>query len=200
YAQSYRDLANAHKEYSQFQDAWKYYMNYLIRGGSLEGEGIEKTVYNEMEYLYYNRPNQTKIKQKFTPQHKNKIEFRDDVRFVVEWNTSEAEFDLEFVGPDKRAYVFEHTLIGNQDLITEEKQFGFSSKEFIIDDVGNGEWLVNLTYKGNKKSAPTYLKFTTYYNWGKPEQRQETKVYKLQRKNLKYNLLKINEQSLVASN
>ncbi|MEZ4781739.1 MAG: hypothetical protein R2816_09295 [Flavobacteriaceae bacterium] len=29
---------------------------------------------------------------------------------ILEWNSSEAEFDLEFVNPELRSYVFEHTL------------------------------------------------------------------------------------------
>ena len=153
-----------------------------------------------MEYLYFNRANQTQIQQRFTPRSKNKVEFRDDVRFVVEWNTSEAEFGLEFVGPDKRSYTFEHTLLANQDLITDEKTLGYSSKDFIIDNIGTGEWLVNLTYYGNKKSAPTYMKITTYYNWGKPNQRQEINVYKLEEINKKYQLQKLNSKSLLAYN
>lgn len=197
YGQSYRDLANAHKENNQFQESWKYYMKYLLQGNTLEGEGLGQLIYNEMEYLYFNRANQTKIQQKFTPRSEDKVAFRSDVRFVVEWNTSEAEFDLEFVSPDKRAYTFEHTLVGNQDLITDEKKTGYSSKEFIIDDVGEGEWLMNLVYYGNKKSVPTYMKLTTYYNWGKPEQTQKTEVFKLYQEDLKFQILDINRKNLV---
>ncbi len=200
YGQSYRDLANALKENNQFKKSWRYYMNYLLIGNNLEGEGIGQTIYNEMEYLYFNRANQTQIEQQFTPRSRNKVEFRNDVRFVAEWNTSEAEFDLEFVGPDKRAYTFEHTLVANQELITDEKKTGYSSKEFIIDDVGTGEWLVNIIYYGNKKSAPTYFKLSTYYNWGSPQQREEVQVFRLDIEDQKFQILKINEQSLVATN
>ena len=108
-------------------------------------------IYNDMEWLYFNRFNQTNIKQKFEPIHKNIDEFSNDVRLVFEWNTSEAEFELEFVNPDKRAYVFDHSLEANNDLIIEEKKLGYSSKLFFLEDIGDGEWLVNLTYKGNKK-------------------------------------------------
>ncbi len=200
YAQSYRDLANALKENDKFKGAWRYYIEYLDQGHDSQGEGIGKLVYNEMEYLFYNRPNQTQISQQFVPKNETKIDFRDDIRFVVEWNTSEAEFDLEFVSPDKRSYVFEHTLVANQQLITNEKRRGYSSKEFIIDNVETGEWLMNITYFGNKKSVPTYFKVTTYYNWGKPQQRQEINVYKLNQKNQKLQLQKVNKQALVASN
>jgi hypothetical protein len=200
YAQSYRDLANAYNDNEQFKRAWRLYMSYLMQGNDVSGSGIGELIYNEMEWLYFNRKNQTQIKQQFVPKSENLLDFRNDIRLVFEWNTSEAEFDMEFVSPDKRAYVFEHSLAANQKLITNEKQKGYSSKEFIIEDIGNGEWLVNLSYLGNKKPEPTYFKLTTYYNWGKPNQRQETSLYKLQNQRDKIQLLKLNKQVLITAN
>jgi uncharacterized protein YfaP (DUF2135 family) len=119
---------------------------------------------------------------------------------VVEWNSSEAEFDLEFVNPELRSYVFEHTLSGNQDLITDEKQKGYSSKEFFIDDLKDGEWLVNITYKGNKKPEPTYFKITKFYNWGKETETKEVAVYKFQNERDKIQLMRFHKDLLVAKN
>ncbi len=201
YAQSYRDLANAYLTNEQFVQAWRLYMAFLNKGFNGSNEGIEELVFDEMEWLYFRRSNQTKIKESFEPRSEDITEFRNDVRFVLEWNTSEAEFDLEFVAPDRRAYVFEHTLSANQELINEEKRKGYSSKRFFIEDIKDGEWLVNLTYKGNKKTAPTYFKFTAYYNWGKVNERQETQVFKLNPdQQQKLQLLRVNRQVLLASN
>ncbi len=200
YAQSYRDLANAYAENDQYKKAWRLYMSYLLQGNDVSGEGIGQILYNEMEFLFYNRSNQTAIKETFIPKSDNLFDFRDDVRIVFEWNTSEAEFDLEFVNQEKRAYVFEHSLVANQELITNEKQKGYSSKEFFIDDIGEGDWLVNITYKGNKKPQPTYFKVTQYFNWGKANQTQEISVYKFKNEREKMQLIKLNKQLLVASN
>lgn len=200
YAQSYRDLANAYHENDQYKKSWRLYMSYLMQGHDVSNEGIGSILYNEMEYLYFNRQNQTQIKEKFVPKNETIEDFRNDVRLVFEWNTSEAEFELEFVSPDKRAYVFNHSLEENQELITDEKTKGYSSKEFIIEAIGNGEWLVNITYKGNKKPEPTYFKVTTYYHWGKPNQKKETLVYSFKNEREKIQLKKINKQSLIASN
>ena len=200
YAQSYRDLAHAYMENEQFKKAWRMYMGYLNQGFKGSEEGIGELVYDEMEWLYFRRSNQTQIKQTFQPKSDDIIDFRNDVRFVFEWNTSEAEFDLEFVSPDRRAYVFEHTLASNQQLITEEKRKGYSSKRFFIEDIENGEWLMNLTYKGNKKEDPTFFKLTIYYNWGKVNQSQEIKVFKLtEDQQQKLQLVKVNKQVLLAS-
>ena len=199
YAQSYRDLANAYLENEQFKMAWRLQMHYLLQGNDLTDEGIGKLLYNEMEWLFFNRKNQTAIREKFVPNSKNADDFKNDIRLVFEWSTSEAEFDLEFVNPQRQAYVFEHSLFANQELIFNEKKKGYSSKEFMIDAIGAGEWLVNITYAGNKKSEPTYFKLTTYYNWGKATQTQETRVYKFKEQRKKIQLLKLNKQVLVSS-
>ena len=196
YAQSFRDLANAYLENEQFQKSWRLYMNYLLRGNDVSGEGIGQIIYNEMEWLYFVRNNQTRIKERFSPKNKSIDDFRNDVRIVVEWNTSEAEFDLEFVNPEKRAYVFEHSLEKNEGLIIDEKTKGYTSKEFFIEDIGEGEWLVNLTYFGNKKPAPTYFKVSIFTNWGRHNQSEKISNYKFEYQKEKIQLLKINQQSL----
>jgi hypothetical protein len=193
YSQSFRDLANAYVDYDLFEKAWKLYMGFMIKEYADSSEGIGELIYNDMEWLYFNRFNQTNIKQKFEPIHKNIDEFSNDVRLVFEWNTSEAEFELEFVNPDKRAYVFDHSLEANNDLIIEEKKLGYSSKLFFLEDIGDGEWLVNLTYKGNKKQVPTYLKLTSYYNWSKSNEKRRIEVYKLELQDQKIRLLTVNE-------
>lgn len=201
YAQSYRDLANAYLENDQFKKAWRLYMSYLLQGRDVTDSGIGNMIYNEMEFLYYVRKDRAEIKEKFVPKSKNLADFQDDVRLVFEWNTSEAEFNLEFVNPELRAYVFEHSLASNGELITDEKEKGYSSKEFIIDKLGDGVWLVNLTYHGNKKPEPTYFKVTQYLNWGRPNQREKVNVYELTpNQNRKLQLLKLDKLELLASN
>ena len=199
YAQSVRDMANAHLENNQFIQAWRLYMSYVLSDKEVTGEGIGQMIFTEMEYIYYNRSNQAEIREKFVPSSDDINDFRKDVRLVLEWNTSEAEFDMEFVNPGRRAYVFEHTLAANQELITDEKTKGYSSKEFYIEEIGKGEWLVNFTYKGNKKPQPTYFKLTVYYNWGKASQTQEIRVYKLNDQRRKLQLLRLTDEVLDTS-
>lgn len=197
HAQSFRDLANAYVSESRYTKAWKLYYAYMTKGKVTSEEGIGELMYNDMEWMYYRRSNQSKFKRKFVPIFKTPQEFQRDVRMVFEWNTSEAEFELEFVSPDRRAYVFDHSLSTNSDLIVQEKKIGFSSKMFVVEDLGNGEWLVNLTYKGNKKPDPTFLKLTTYYNWGKPNEMKSVKVYKLEIEDQKASLFKLNKEQEV---
>ncbi|WGK63909.1 carboxypeptidase-like regulatory domain-containing protein [Croceiramulus getboli] len=191
YAQSYRDLANAYLEAGKYDRAWRLYMAYVFNHELENQEGIGEILYSEMEWLYFNKLQASKIKQTFEPIHENKKDFERDIRLVFEWTDSEAEFELEFVGPDQRVFNFEHSYRANSELLQKERSMGSSSKEFSIEDLGDQEWLVNLTYLGNNKSTPSYLKVTTYYDWGKPTQFSEVQVFPLEKMNLKWQLLKL---------
>ena len=197
YAQSFRDLANAYINDGQFKSGWRIYMNYLYRGNELGKEGVGQIIYHEMEALYIQKRDVANIKEKFVTRD-DRTNISSDIRLVFEWNTSEAEFELEFVNPQKQSYSFEHTLEKNSELIFDEKMKGYSSEEFMIEDVGTGDWLVNLKYFGNKKYDPTYLKMTIFYHWGKSNEKEEISLFKLTKKNMKVNLLKINAE-LMAS-
>lgn len=193
YAQSYRDLANAYIKNNKFKRAWRMYMSYMLQQKVDSGQKINELLFNEMEWLYYNRRNQAGIKESFIPN--NTInEFRKDIRLVFEWNTSEAEFNLEFVNPDKQSYVFEHNLVSNKELIESEKKVGYSSKEFFIDDLGAGEWLINITYLGNKKPEPTFFKVTIYNKWGSPNQSENIHVFNFEKERDKLQFFKLTNQ------
>jgi len=180
YVQSYRDLANAYKENDNYKKAWRMYMSYMLQGKGLNDKTIGNLLYNEMEWLFYNRKNQVGMREKFLPKNKTINDFRSEARIVFEWNTSEAEFELEFVNPDKQIFVFDHKLASNPSLIEDEKKIGYSSKEFFISELAGGEWLVNINYLGNKKPEPTYFKVTIYSDWSQPYQTQLTSLFKFE--------------------
>ncbi|WP_159025578.1 carboxypeptidase-like regulatory domain-containing protein [Aquimarina sp. Aq78] len=192
YAQSFRDLANVYSENKEYQNAWDMYIRYLRRGFKLEEKGIEQVVYNEMKYLYAQKKEEAKIKEIFRIKKEEEETLTSDVRVVFEWNTSEAEFLLEFVDPQLNSFVYEHSWAKNSDRISDEKLKGYSSDEFFIYDLGKGEWLINITYLGNKKYAPTYLKATVYKNWGRENQTNHIKLFKLNSYNHKMQLFKFN--------
>ena len=63
----------------------------------------------------------------------------------------------------------------------------------MIEKIEGGPWLINLVYLGNKQYKPTILKVTTYFNWGKSNERNEIKVFELNIKNVKNQILKISK-------
>jgi hypothetical protein len=115
---------------------------------------------------------------------------------VFEWNTSEAEFILEFVNPNMQVYSIENSIDKNNDLILDQKKKGYTSKEIFIDTLGKGNWKVNATYLGNKQYKPTVFKVTSYYNWGRPNQSKKINVFEFTLQNVKMQLLKLNARLL----
>ncbi len=179
--QSYRDLINVYTELKQYKKALNTYNYFFNKGFTIEENGIGEIMAREAEALT------SKISKTNLPDEKTL-----DTRIVFEWSSSEAEFTLEFINPQKQVYKIEHTLSDNSSLILDEKLKGYTSREFVIDGDIGGEWLVNLTYYGNKKYAPTYLKTTVFNDWGRSNEIKKTTVFKMTLKDQKTQLFKIN--------
>ncbi|MDT8415206.1 MAG: carboxypeptidase-like regulatory domain-containing protein [Flavobacteriaceae bacterium] len=196
YAQSYRDLANGLVETNGYRQAWKTYMQYLNKTGKLTEAGIDKVVFDEMQNLFtlhrHELPHKARM-EKFDVK-----EVQQDLRLVFEWNVADAEFELEFVNPNRQVFSFNHTYRDNNPLLIAEKKQGYSTESFFIESL-QGNWQVNLTYHGNGKYDPTYLKMTTFYNWGSATQRQETLTFRLLQTGMKFNLIKVSQTSLASN-
>jgi hypothetical protein len=120
-------------------------------------------------------------------------------RLVFEWADSEAEFDIQFVNPENRYEIWNHSLAKNQERITEGKTVGYNTQEYFIDDALKGTWQVNMKYLGNKTLTPSYVKATVYHNYGSASQRKESTLFKLQKENMNQNLLRIENSSFIVS-
>ncbi|WP_324027924.1 carboxypeptidase-like regulatory domain-containing protein [Maribacter sp. BPC-D8] len=201
YAQSYLDLANSYRELGLSQKSAAMYLryDYLLAEELLEKEEQVKTIMDRD----LNNLISLKGADLVSTDKVNEIKIDDDfkgTRLVFEWSDSEAEFELQFVNPEKRYYKSEHSLVADAERIQSEKRTGFSSEEYLIDDTLRGTWLVNATYLGNKSLTPTYLKATVYYNYGSASQRKETKVFKLGLRNINQQLFSVsNAASMVAN-
>ena len=195
HAQSYRDLANAYLEAKDYKNAWKIYKFYLNKGYKIEDNDIGTIINSEMIQTYINRKKDSSFSDILKSNDHQKI-MKSDIRFVFEWNTSEAEFILEFVNSKNQSYKVENSLDADNDLIIDQKQKGYTSKEFMIEKLDEKPYLVNLVYLGNKQYKPTILKMTTYYNWGKNNQSKEIKVFELIIKNMKIQLKKLNSNTI----
>jgi len=201
YAQSYLDLANSYRELGLSQKAAAMYLryDYLLAEKLLDKEEQVKTIMDRD----LNNLISLKGADLVSTDKVNEIKLDDDfkgTRLVFEWSDSEAEFELQFVNPEKRYYKSEHSLAADAERIQSEKRSGFSSEEYLIDDTLRGNWLVNATYLGNKSLTPTYLKATVYYNYGSASQRKETKVFKLGLRNVNQQLFSVsNAVSMVAN-
>lgn len=195
YLQSYRDLANTFLEQKDHRNAWLVYNYYLNKGFKIANNDIGEIMSSEIISNYNYDKKDDSFKQKIKIKNPNK-NTESDVRLVFEWNTSEAEFILEFVNPDMQVYSIENSIDKNNELILDQKKKGYTSKEIFIETLGKGDWLVNATYLGNKQYKPTIFKVTTYCNWGRPNQSKKINVYELTLQNVKTQLLKLNARLL----
>ena len=192
YSQSYQDLAQAYRDARNFdKSAWIYFRyHYLVEENFLvDSEYFSKIIRHEGDNLLklHARDAGVNVDQILTDPYVEKT-----TRVVLEWNDTEAEFEVQFVNPEGQYHVWKHTYAENEDRILDEKMKGYSIEEQIIDRARPGLWDLNVKYMGNKSLTPTYLKVTTYYNYGERDQRKEVHTFKLTLKNNWQKLMTIN--------
>ncbi|MFS4491563.1 hypothetical protein [Maribacter sp. 2308TA10-17] len=191
YGQSYRDLAESYRDIKNHKKAAAMYAryNYLVDEGFLQSDsvGLGAIIDRESENLLALEGDKFIEGKKAIKRLAKYTDFKG-TRLLFEWNDGEAEFELQFVNPEKHYYTWKHTMESNSSRIMDEKIKGYSSEEFLIDGSLAGKWQVNIDYRGNKKLEPTYLKVTTYFNYGLASQRKDVKVYRLTLKNNNYKL------------
>ena len=190
YAQTYRDLAYINNELGKPKKALKLYARQVLDRVDAPQNAIDSIINIESHNLLL----------------LNKIELSSKVidieqalgyspiRLLLEWNNGEAEFELQGTNPPMY-YTWKHTYESDPERIVDEKTKGYSSKQFFINEDLGGTWRFNLKYHGNKSFDPTYLKVSVYFDYGKPSQRKELKVYRLQKENVNRHLLTINTDS-----
>lgn len=194
YAQSYRDLANSYRLAGNYKKSASMYAryNYLLEEEFLKSDsvGIQPIIEREFDNLLALENDKLFEESKLIVRSDKYLDF-EGTRLFFEWNDSEAEFELQFVNPEKHFYVYNHTQESNPQRIKDGKLMGYSSEEFLMDGSLPGTWQVNINYKGNKKLEPAYLKVTTYYNYGELSQKEKVEVFRLGLKNVNQKLFTI---------
>lgn len=197
YSQSYRDLANNYRNMGNFSrsaDLYSRYNHVLDMGMLMDKNSDFKSLTNNELYNLMNL-NFTGFvdKQSHTfEQDGNEYKLKG-TRLVFEWNNSNAEFELEFLGKKDLSHIWKHTLKDNPKIIKKEQLLGFSSVSYLFDSNLETDLKVNLNYLGNKQLTPTYMKVTIYKNYGLRSQSSESKVFRLQLMNTPQELVAINE-------
>jgi len=199
YAQSYLDLANSYLEIEEPQKAASIYARYeYLTGNGLmaSSEAFEPIITHELNNMLILKGSSLTIDSK---KIKTDLDYFEGTRLVFEWTDSEAEFELQFVNPEKKEYTWKYSYIDNPDRIKDGKLVGYTCEEYLIDKSLLGNWKVNLKYLGNKSLTPSYLKATIYHNFGTPAQRKEVKVFKLHLKGVNTELFSVSNTALKAT-
>ncbi len=197
--QSYRDLALIYKELQDFPMATELYSKILNKSiSAVDMLGLEETIANEAAEMYFNNKKAEYI-SKFPVNNLKGLfpeyiwnSFGYDYRIVFDWTDPNIEFNIQFVNPKNKYFNWSHTVIDSRDNMIDEIQYGYNTEEFIIDDSDKGEWLINIeNFTIENQDNPTYLKYTVYKNYGRPNQIKKVMVINLSEVKQKINLDKL---------
>lgn len=179
-AQSHRDVANAYEEIGNYQKALHIYTRYELAVNDLDSVPFDK--YGTDELMTTERMNiinldagefilESGVLEESTKSPK--------ARVLFEWNKNAAEFELQFVDPEKYYDRWEYSIETKEAELSAAILKGYFSKQFFLDDDLKGEWVINISYFGKGTQDPTYLKVTTFFDYDTMEERKVTKVFKL---------------------
>ena len=194
--QSYRDLVLIYKENKDYELASSLYnlmLNNKIKNVNMLG--LQETVVNEAAHLYwtkFDKLSQTDFPLKTLKTYIPKNDWRKfgfDYRIIFDWNDPAVEFNVQFVDPKNKYYNWSHTILDDRDLLEDELNYGYNTEEFIIEKSDRGKWIINIeNYSIQDNSNPTYIKYTVYKNYGRPNEIKKVEVINLDKLRQKVNL------------
>ena len=194
--QSYRDLVLIYKENQDYELAASLYnlmLNNKIKNVNMLG--LQETVVNEAAHLYwtkFDKLSQTDFPLKTLKTYIPKNDWRKfgfDYRIIFDWNDPAVEFNVQFVDPKNKYYNWSHTILDDRDLLEDELNYGYNTEEFIIEKSDRGKWIINIeNYSIQDNSNPTYIKYTVYKNYGRPNEIKKVEVINLDKLRQKVNL------------
>ncbi|QNJ97404.1 carboxypeptidase-like regulatory domain-containing protein [Constantimarinum furrinae] len=187
-AEAYRDMALIHYKNKEFDEAVSLYLQmYSNSIPNVDFTEIGDVVINEFQHLITNHRSQIDLKS--IPKELLELGFKQDIRIVFDWTDSMSEFEIQFVDSNNKFFTMDHTVFNSREEISKELKYGYSLKEFIIDDAEVGKWLINIQNLGDETVVnPTYIKYTLFRNYGLPEETQEEMILKLSEHNTKVTL------------
>jgi len=185
--QSYRDLALIYKENADYELAASLFdimLNNKIKNVNMLG--LQETVVNEAAHLYWTKANKLvltdfplKTLKTFVPKNDWR-NFGFDYRIIFDWNDPAVEFNVQFVDPKKKYFNWSHTVLDDKELLEDELNYGYNTEEFIIEKSDKGKWLINIeNYSIQDESNPTYIKYTVFKNYGRPNEIKKVEVIDL---------------------
>ena len=163
-SQSYRDMALILSENQQYQKSLDLYRKIKDRFyTSVNFEGLRKPLNSEMKKLILQHKNILDT-QGLESHYQTPMNY--DVRVVIDYNDRDAEFDLQFVNPQKKFFIWSHRKFENSERIEQEKIQGYNTEEFFLIDAVPGKWQVNIESPKQESRDPLVLRYTVFRNYG----------------------------------
>jgi len=187
---AYFNSAKAKIELGKYQEALRELLA-LEKGNtyfSVNASGISKTLKREIKNLISKHKSQLNLTS-VDAEYLNNVKYKG--RLVFEWNVPAAEFELQFVNPQKRFFNWEHTNSSIGSRIEDELKNNFRIEEYEFYGDVEGKWVINAKYLGGAtatEKVPLVLKTTIYKDFGYPTQNKEEILVHFSQPNEKRNL------------
>ena len=185
--QTYRDLALIYIENKEYELAASMY-NKMLKNKipNVNVLGLQETIVNEASHLYWTKADKLiltdfplKTLKTFIPENDWK-NFGYDYRIVFDWNDPAVEFNIQFVDPKNKYFNWSHTIIDDKEVLEDELNYGYNTEEFIIEKSDKGDWIINIeNYSIEDNNNPTYIKYTVYKNYGRPNEIRKVELLDL---------------------
>ncbi|MET1259186.1 TonB-dependent receptor plug domain-containing protein [Flagellimonas sp. DF-77] len=177
--QAHFDLAMTHKKAGNYQQALQL-LNGMVTGTLDPGTDfspLHKVAATELRNLVNQKKGQLDLDQ-VDAAYRNNLTY--NARLVIDWQGASDAFVLKFVNPQNRFFDWEHSALADKQAIVNERRHGYSVEQFeIVGDMAVGQWQVYVTNLNTAQETPNWVKCTVHYNYGKPNQRSEEHLVRL---------------------
>ncbi len=186
-AQSYRDLALMYQEIGKNQKAFEL-LNTVVSDAVYKANNTKKSF--AMNGITKNEINNLIQKDntidKSTLDSFNEITTNYDVRVVIDWNRANTDIELHVVDPNLEDCFYRNpkTQIGGE--ISVDLSTGYGPEEFTLRNARKGDYYVKVDYKNvelQDDENPTFMKVTTFKDYGTTKETKEVQVVRLVKKN-----------------
>lgn len=182
--QSHRDLALAYGQVGEYQKSVDILYR-IVNGELLEKDEVRR--FSGIEIIALNELNKiiTLHKKELVISHIPKkyiTNTQADIKVLIDWNHNDTDIDLWVTDPkgEKCYYAHKKSKIGG--LMSEDMTDGFGPEQFILKKAVKGNYKIQVKYYASnqqKISGPTFLKITTFKNYGFKNEIKKTRLVRL---------------------
>ena len=182
--QSYRDLALVYEYVGEYQKSVDLLYR-IVNGELLEKDenrrffGIEIIALNELNRmisLYNDQLVISQIDKSYISDTKTAI------RVLIDWNHNDTDIDLWVTDPNGEKCYYSHKKSKIGGLMSDDMTEGFGPEQFVLKKAIKGNYKINVKYYASdqqKISGPTFLKITTFKNYGFKNEQKRTQLVRL---------------------
>ncbi len=180
--QSYRDLALALADAGRWQEAADTMRQVLEHPMDERFFGMEQIAAVELARIV------TRAQQAGKPVKLDGVDatwlkpIEADLRVVINWDTDMSDMDLWVIDPRNERCYYGHTLTRTGGRISRDVTAGYGPEEFLIRKALPGDYKVKAHYYGTssmKMLAPVTLYAEVYTDYGRPNEKRQTLVFRL---------------------